>query len=172
VDRKGIHELFQAIPLVLQAAAETQFVLVGGYGSGSDIARAWLPANLYPYRSQITFTGWLDTREVGKWYERADILVVPSWYEPFGMVVLEGMLYGLPVAASRIGGPLEILEHGKTGLLFPPKNVEALAGAILELVINHELRSRLGRTAAKVVREHWLWPRIVEKIEGIYQRVR
>jgi glycosyltransferase involved in cell wall biosynthesis len=172
VDRKGIHELLQAIPLVLQVAPETQFVLVGGYGSGSDIAHAWLPTNLYPYRSQLTFTGWLNTIDVGKWYERADVLVVPSWYEPFGMVVLEGMLYGLPVAASHIGGPREILQHGKTGLLFPPKNVEALAGALIELVTNPELCCRLGKTAAKVVREHWLWPRIVEKIEGIYQQVR
>ncbi|SHM15045.1 glycogen(starch) synthase [Nitrosospira sp. Nsp11] len=171
VDRKGIHELFRAIPMVLQTAPNTKFVFVGGYGSGPDIERAWLPAELFPYRTQIQFTGWLNTIEVGKWYEQVDILVVPSWYEPFGMVVLEGMLYGLPIAASNVGGPAEILEHGNTGLLFLPKNVETLADALLTLVANPEFREHLGANAAVTVREKWLWPRIVDQMKDIYQQV-
>ncbi|HET7061397.1 MAG TPA: glycosyltransferase family 4 protein [Nitrosospira sp.] len=171
VDRKGIHELFRAIPVVLQSAPETKFVFVGGYGKGEDIERAWLPAELLCYREQIHFTGWLSSIEVGKWYERANILVVPSWYEPFGMVVLEGMLYGLSVAASNIGGPAEILEHENTGLLFLPKDVENLASALLNLVANSDLRERLGANAAIEIRKKWLWPRIVDQIKEIYQQV-
>ncbi|HTJ55633.1 MAG TPA: glycosyltransferase family 4 protein [Nitrosospira sp.] len=171
VDRKGIHELFRAIPIVLQNAPKTRFVFVGGYGSGADIERAWLPAELFPYRAQIHFTGWLDTTEVEKWYEQADTLVVPSWYEPFGMVVLEGMLYGLPVAASNIGGPAEILQHGSTGLLFLPRDSENLASALLDLVTNSGLRERLGANASMEVRKKWLWPKIVEQMKEIYQQV-
>lgn len=55
----------------------------------------------------------------------ADILVVPSWYEPFGMVVLKGTIHGLAVVASSVAGPAEILLDGETGLLFPPGNDEA-----------------------------------------------
>ena len=171
VNRKGIHELFQAIPIVLKMAPKTKFAFVGGYGSGADIEHAWLPPALIPYREQIEFTGWLDTTEVGKWYERADILVVPSWYEPFGMVVLEGMLYGLPVAASNIGGLVEILEHGRTGLLFSPKNVEALASALLTLVTNPMYREKIGTEAAIRVRERWLWPQIVDQMKGVYEEL-
>lgn len=171
VERKGIQELFRAIPIVLRSEPKTKFVFVGGYGSGPDIERAWLPADLLSYRRQIHFTGWLNTLEVEKWYEQADVLVVPSWYEPFGMVVLEGMLYGLPVAASNIGGPAEILEHGNTGLLFPPKNAETLANTLLTLVASAALRERLGTNAAITVRKKWLWPRIVDQIKEVYQQV-
>ena len=59
------------------------------------MARYWLPAGFEPYRAQVHFTGWLAPDQLAQWYRHADVLVVPSWYEPFGMVVLEGMLYGV-----------------------------------------------------------------------------
>lgn len=171
VDRKGIRELLAAIPLVLEQAPAARFVLVGGYGGGAEIERSWLTDVLRPYRSRVHFTGWLAPYEVAEWYRNADVLVVPSWYEPFGMVILEGMLYGLPIAASNVGGPAEILEHGRTGLLFPPKNVEALAQTLLELVTDAGLRRQIGAAAADEVRRQWLWPRIVEKMRVVYQEV-
>ena len=169
VDRKGIHELLAAIPLVLAHAPRTRFVLIGGYGNGEDIERAWLPPSLYCYRDRIHFTGWLRPDEVAAWYEIADVLVVPSWYEPFGMVVLEGMLNGLAIAASNVGGPMEILRHEQTGLLFPPKDANALAQAVLTLVTNESLRNQLGSAAAVSVRRHWLWRHIVHKLAQVYQ---
>jgi glycosyltransferase involved in cell wall biosynthesis len=87
------------------------------------------------------------------------------------MVVLEGMLYGLQIAASNIGGPSEISEHGDTGLLFLPKNVEALAGALLALVTDPMSRQRIGNKAAIRVREKWLWPRIVDQMTEIYAQL-
>jgi len=169
VDRKGIRELLSAIPQVLERAPTTRFVLVGGYGGGAEIERCWLADELRPFQSQVHFTGWLAPREVAAWYCAADILVVPSWYEPFGMVILEGMLYGLPIAASAVGGPKEILEHGRTGLLFPAKDVGALADAILRLVINPDLRQQVGAKAAEEVRRNWLWPHVVKKMRIVYR---
>jgi len=168
VDRKGIHELLAAIPGVLRAAPETRFVLAGGYGCGADIERAWLPPALAPYRDQIHFTGWLKPAQVAEWYAQADILVAPSWYEPFGMVILEGMLYGLPIVATNVGGPAEILRDGQTGLLVPAKDSVALADALQRLVTNAPLRCQLGATAATEVRNKWLWPQIVEKMRAVY----
>jgi glycogen(starch) synthase len=169
VDRKGIRELLGVIPLVLKEAPETHFVLIGGYGGGAEIERTWLIDALQPYRNQVHFTGWLAPHEVANWYRLADILVVPSWYEPFGMVILEGMLYGLPIAASDVGGPAEILEHGRTGLLFPPKNVEAFSRTLLRLLKDEDLRRQIGAGAAAEVRRQWLWPRIVQKMGAVYQ---
>src|SRR5436853_5100542 len=97
-------------------------------------------------------------------YASADILVVPSRYEPFGMVVLEGMLHGLPIAAADVGGPAEILEHGRTGLLFPPRDVGALAHGLAALAASPELRRRLGAAAAVEVRRRWLWRSVVEGV--------
>jgi glycogen(starch) synthase len=169
VARKGIGDLLEAIPRVLERAPRTRFVLIGGYGAAEEISRDWLPGALYPHLDQVTFTGWLPPSQVARWYRAADILVVPSWYEPFGMVILEGMLYGLPIAASAVGGPAEILENGRTGLFFPPKDAGALADAILKLVATSSLRRRMGVAAADEVRRKWLWPAIVQKMRTIYR---
>lgn len=171
VARKGIRELLMALPLVLAQAPDTRFVLVGGYGGGAEIERTWMMEALRPYQHQIHFTGWLTPKEVAVWYRKADILTIPSWYEPFGMVVLEGMLNGLAIAASNVGGPAEILQHGRTGLLFEPQDPEALADAILQFVQAPALRRQIGLAAADEVRSNWLWPTIVQKMQIVYQEV-
>lgn len=171
VDRKGIRELLQAIPRVLDQAPSVRFIFAGGYGTAQDIGSAWLDDALRPYRSQIEFTGWLTPDEVADCYRRADILVMPSWYEPFGMVILEGMLHGLPIAATSVGGPADILRHQDTALLFPPRDVEALTSTLLRLVNDRSLRQRMGRTGARHVRRSWLWPNLVQKMRSVYEEL-
>ena len=170
VERKGVRELLAAIPAVLERAPQTRFVLAGGHRhcSGAEMEHWWLPPELHRYRSQIHFTGWLTPEELAGWYAAADVLVVPSWYEPFGMVILEGMLYGLPIVATEVGGPAEILEHELTGILCHPKDVDALGKAILRVVTNPELRQRIGAAAANKVRGHWLWSQIVGQMRNVY----
>jgi glycosyltransferase involved in cell wall biosynthesis len=173
VERKGIHELMKAIEIVLTQAPAVRFVLAGGHrGCTAAHMESWLlPTQLHPMRKQIQFTGWLTPGELANWYRAADILVVPSWYEPFGMVILEGMLHGLAIAASAVGGPREILDHERTGLLFPAKDPKALAEAILRLVRDPNLRLRTAAAGAKVVRQKWLWRQIVEKMKRLYQEL-
>lgn len=171
VERKGVRELVAAVPRVLGRAPRTRFVLAGGHRncSGADMEYWWLPPELKRYRDRIHFTGWLSPAQLARWYSAADVLVVPSWYEPFGMVILEGMLYGLPIVAADVGGPSEILEHGRTGLLCPPKNADALADAITRFVADPTLRRRVGVAAAGEVRDKWLWPRVVQRIGRVYR---
>jgi glycogen synthase len=170
VDRKGIWQLIEAIGIVLAAAPEVRFVLAGGHrGCPAEQMEAWLlPDALRPYRSQIHFTGWLTPQQMAEHYRAADILVVPSWYEPFGMVVLEGMIHGLAVAAAAVGGPAEILVDGETGLLFAPGDAQALADAILRLTRDPDVRLRLAEAGAREVRKNWLWPCIVHKMQQVY----
>ena len=101
-------------------------------------------------------------------YRVADVLVVPSWYEAFGMVVLEGMLHGVAIAAASVGGPAEILKHEATGLLFPPRDSKALATTLLRLVRDTDLRQSLGSAAANDVRRHWLWSNVIIKVRAVY----
>jgi glycogen synthase len=173
VERKGICELIEAICIVLAQAPAVRFVLAGGHRNctGAQMESWLLPARLYPHRAQIKFTGWLTPWEMETWYRAADILVVPSWYEPFGMVILEGMLHGLAVAASAVGGPTEILDHGRTGVLFAPRDAAALAEAVLQLTNDPDGRIRIAEAGAKDVREKWLWPRIVQKMRCVYQEL-
>lgn len=170
VERKGLRELLAAIPSVLKQAPATRFVFAGGHrdSSGQEMEQHWLPHDLLPYRSQIVFTGWLSTAKLMQWYTAADVLVVPSWYEPFGMVILEGMLYGLAVVAADIGGPAEILEDQRTGILFPARDAEALADALMRLLSNAKYRYELGIAAAEEVRNHWLWSNSIRSLGACY----
>jgi len=170
VERKGIRELLEAISIVLYKAPRTRFVLAGGPPdrSGEDLKREWLPASCFPYFDQIHFTGWLSQEQIEQWYCLADIQVVPSRYEPFGMVVLEGMLYGLPIIAADVGGPKSILDHEETGLLFPPRDVNALAADMLCLIKSPSLRHKLGTAGAIDVRRNWLWPHVVGRMRRVY----
>lgn len=165
---KGIYELLEAIPRVLAAEPDTRFVFVGGYGTATDVESVWLKGALLTYREKIRFTGWLLPAQVMQWYRVADVVVIPSWYESFGMVVLEAMLYGVAIAAAAVGGPSEILKHETTGLLFPPRNSEALVTTLLRLVRDTELRQSLGAAAATEVRQRWLWPDVILKVRSVY----
>jgi glycosyltransferase involved in cell wall biosynthesis len=172
VDRKGIAELLAAIPAVLDKMPSTRFVLAGGPPgiAGQELKKHWLSSELDSYWDQIHFTGWLTAHQLAELYCAADILVVPSWYEPFGMVILEGMLYGLPIVAAEVGGPAEILEHGRTGWLFPARDADALGQALLHLMRKPRLRRQLGSMAALEVRGKWLWPKIVRNIKNVYRQ--
>jgi glycosyltransferase involved in cell wall biosynthesis len=173
VERKGIRELLAAVPEVLMAAPKTVFVFVGGPPPlrGSEVAAQWLGGGHARFAGRIRFTGWLSPQRVAEWYELADILVVPSRYEPFGMVILEGMLYGLPIVAADTGGPAEILEHGRTGLLFPARDAKALGDALQRLISSPRERQRLGRAGASDVRSRWLWAQQVPAMQKCYQEI-
>src|SRR5207244_11848839 len=96
---------------------------------------------------------------------------VPGRYEPFGMVVLEAMTHGLAIAATATGGPAEILEDERTGLLFPPGDIGSLVSAVVRLATDPALRDRLGRAAAREVRAKWLWERKVQEMLPVYCEV-
>jgi glycogen(starch) synthase len=173
VERKGIRELLEAAPAVLQQAPGARFVLAGGHRhcTGDDMARYWLPHCCERFRHRIHFTGWLDSDDLNRWYASADVLVVPSWYEPFGMVILEGMLYGLAIVASDVGGPRAILNDGVTGLLCRPKDVASLEETLSRVVSDRSLRDRLGRSAAHDVRSRWLFDRVVLRMRSVYDEL-
>ena len=99
----------------------------------------------------------MRTDELPNIYSSHDILVVPSLYEPFGLVVAEGMSSGMAVIASNVGGIPEFLQHNETGILCPPSNVEALTQGLLRLIYDPALRSRLGTNARKYALDHLDW---------------
>jgi glycogen(starch) synthase len=173
VDRKGLRELLAAAPAVLAQAPHVRFVLAGGhrFASAESMAAFWLPDSCRPYRDRIAFTGWLSPDRVAEWYAAADVLVVPSWYEPFGMVILEGMLYGLAILATSVGGPMEILADEHTGLLCAPRDPVDLERQLLRLVRDSALRMRLGREAAGEVRARWLYRHVVDQMCSVYVEV-
>jgi len=97
--------------------------------------------------------GFVAPAELGAYYERAAVVVAPSLREGYGMTVREAMAHGRPVVASAVGGLVDAVEDGVTGLLVPPGDAEALRGALERLLADPGLRERLGAAARSRVRE-------------------
>ena len=103
-------------------------------------------------------------------FARIDILLVPSWEEPFGIVALEAMACGIPVVATAAGGPLEIIHTGVDGLLVKPRNPAALAAAIRSLS-DEQQRAAIARNARERVEADFDMEKIVPRIEEFYRSV-
>lgn len=101
----------------------------------------------------------------------ADILLVPSWREAFGRIVAEGMAMGLPVVATEVGGPAEIVEDGASGVLVPPRRADLLASALEPLVEEEGLRRRMGLRGRELALERFAVPRHVEQVMDSYLEV-
>jgi len=113
--------------------------------------------------------GFVPHNELGPLYERAAVVAVPSHREGFGVVCLEAMAHGRPVVASAVGGLLDLVVDGETGLFVPPRDVPALRDALERLLADAELRTRLGAAARERVREHFGWPAVTTATIEAYE---
>jgi glycosyltransferase involved in cell wall biosynthesis len=115
----------------------------------------------------VEFSGFAEFKE---FFEKVDILLVPSWEEPFGIVILESMATGIPVISTSAGGPLDIIRPGTNGLLVPPRNPPALAAAVRTL---SDLRQRatIVEHARKHVEAAYDIQKVIPRIEAFYLEV-
>jgi glycosyltransferase involved in cell wall biosynthesis len=105
-------------------------------------------------------------------WERSLFGVAPSlWPETFGGTVTEAMQHGRPIVASSLGGPLDTVEHGRTGFLVPPGDVEALTGAMQALVDDPALRERMGTLAREEMQRRFAADIVVPQFEAFYARI-
>jgi D-inositol-3-phosphate glycosyltransferase len=168
----GRIEPLKGIDLLLRAVSslDSRFhVLVIG-GDGKDVARkselAALAAELR-IAGKVTFLDAVPHDALPLYYNAADICVVPSYYESFGLVAVEAMACGVPVIASRVGGLKETVQDGQTGYLIPWLCPEPFAER-LELLLNNEpLRRSLGREA-RVAAERYHWSEVAARVEDVY----
>ena len=146
---KGVSNLVEAAPLILKEHPEAKLVIVGEGGMQEQLRSR---ASSLDISHKIYITGYLTDEILRSLYQCADVLVVPSLYEPFGFTALEGMAYGLPVVAARAGGLNEIITGGKDGLLVPPGDASSIADAVNRLLGDSKLAemiSRNGESRAK-----------------------
>ena len=113
----------------------------------------------------VEFAGFVKPAE---FLPQIDILILPSWEEPFGIVVVEAMAAGVNVIATNTGGPPEILDHGHAGLLVPPHDPSALADAARRLVSDDKLRQDLREHAVERIRTRYDISLTVPRIEEFY----
>jgi len=113
----------------------------------------------------------LGFAELPEFFSMIDILAVPSWEEPFGIVVLESMASGVPVVATNRGGPVEIIRSALHGVLVPPRDPMALASSLQSLVEDDERRQLISRNAREFVESNFDIRVVVPRVEDFYRRV-
>ncbi|MCL4543411.1 MAG: glycosyltransferase family 4 protein [Chloroflexi bacterium] len=171
VDYKGIQEFFQAGAHLSQSRPNLYLLIVGGLGPPEYYESALLGTVRRLHIEQRTiFAGYQD--DVPRYLAEMDVLLVPSWREPFGMVVLEGMATGVPVIGTSAGGIPEIIRGGEDGLLVPPRDVAALAAATADLLNHPEKRASLRCAGLARVREQFTTEHAAARLTVLYEQLR
>jgi D-inositol-3-phosphate glycosyltransferase len=169
--RKGIETLVRAVN---QSQIREQIQLIIGGGSrkgqsdGMERDRIEGIVDELGMRSLTTFPGRLGDDVLPAYYAAADICVVPSHYEPFGLVAIEAMASYTPVVASDVGGLQFTVQSKETGLLCPPKDEAAFAGAIDSILANPEWQAQMGQNARQRVEKMFSWDGVATQLGELY----
>jgi phosphatidyl-myo-inositol dimannoside synthase len=173
IERKGVSHLIRALGSVRKRTPVRLVVI----GDGPERTRLERLAQDLGLRDQVEFRGRVSDDELRKAYAAAAAFVLPSVLdarqdtEGLGVVLLEAMNYSVPVVASDIGGITDIVQHERTGLLVPPGDETALAGALTRVLTDRALSDRLGAAGLRALGESFSWERIVGRWEAVYNRV-
>jgi glycosyltransferase involved in cell wall biosynthesis len=116
--------------------------------------------------------GFVSRDELERLFSSAAVVACPSRREGFGVTCLEAMAHGKPVVASAVGGLLDLVVEGETGLLVQPRDTQALRGALQRLLGDEELRRRLGTAAQTRARERFSWDTVTQAILAAYADAR
>jgi glycogen(starch) synthase len=167
VYEKGVQTLVSAIPKIL-SRVNAKFVVVGEGGMKDHLMRQVANMRLM---HRIMFTGFLDEESLRKLYQIADVCVVPSLYEPFGITALEAMAAKTPLVVSNTGGLSEIVEHDKTGTKVYAGNADSLAWGVTRILLDPGYADWIKLNAYKKALEVYNWTRIAKETKEFYERV-
>ena len=153
---KGLDILIKAVSMLHDAANAKLIIVGGGPEDDAEMERLKNLASQLDISDIVSFTGAVSQERLPTYYSAADVFVLPSWYESFGLVALEAMSCGTPVVVSRVGGLRTFVENGKTGYLVPWRCPEAFARSMDMLLANPALRDAMGSAARrKATRLSW-----------------
>ncbi len=164
---KGIDNLFRAVASLENSGSITLSV-VGGDTNSEEKDRLMAIARRIKLTDSIRFIGSVSQDELPFHYNAADVCVLPSHYESFGLAALEAAACGRPVVASEVGGLPAIVQNGSTGFLVPPKQSDVMAERLCELLGDDMLRSRMG-AAARTHAESLGWERSADSLIACYR---
>ncbi len=161
---KGIHILLEAFGQLSKTYPEIHLEIVG---TGSQEAQYHSFVTQNNLANQVTFAGYQTN--VAAYLNYFDLLVIPSLHETHPLVLLEGISFGKPIIATRVGGIPEVIIDKKNGLLIEPGNVTELTKALVELIEDQELRAVLGLKARETYQKEYTVKRMLTETEAIYQ---
>lgn len=176
---KGIDTLLRAMALLVRDLPDWQrrlcVSIIGGDAAANSAAVNEEMKRLKRLRAElgisdlVVFLGAQDQDALNVYYSAAEVLVMPSHYESFGMVALEAMACGTPVIASKVGGLAFTVQDGVTGFHVPDRDPEALAARISLTLRDPDMRHRLGQQAAQWA-QRYNWPAVASQIVALYDQ--
>jgi glycosyltransferase involved in cell wall biosynthesis len=174
---KGQDTAIEALKQVCEEGLDAHLLLIGSAKFRARATRFDNEGYVARLRAMVADAGlqdrvsWLGERnDVPELVGALDILLLPSWEEPFGRALIEAMALQVPVIATAVGGPPEILADGREGLLLPPRQPHAWARAIRELAANPERRREMGCAGRRRVEQSFTTARHVAAVREVYER--
>jgi glycosyltransferase involved in cell wall biosynthesis len=178
VPRKGVDLIIQALPHLEQAGFDDiELLVVGGSGDAltleedPEAQRLRALTKELGVEDKVTMRGQVPRDAMPGILRSADAVICTPWYEPFGIVPLEAMASGVPVVAAAVGGLRETVVDHKTGLQVPPRDPEAIADAVGQLLGDPALRAGMGKAGLRRARSRYSWDRIAADTEKAYRSV-
>ena len=177
VERKGVAVLLDALARLRAEEAEHGPVRLDVVGEGPLRAELEAQAVALGVADRVDFAGGVSAEELARRFAACDAFVLPAVQdakgdvEGLGVVLIEALLHGRPVIATASGGIVDIVRHEETGLLVPPGDAVALAGAVRRYQADPELAQRLAAAGAEWVAERFSWSRIVGDLASLYRQL-
>lgn len=173
-ESKGLGVLLAALEALAQNdahfPARTRVLLIGGERCERERLERELDGR--GLAGWVWALGAQPQEELPRYFRAADVCVVPSYYETFGLVAIEAMACGTPVIASRVGGLKYTVIDGVTGFHVPPRDPRALAARLAEALADPAKLEHLGQAAARRVQHLFTWPRVAERLARLYGGVK
>ncbi|MER5704093.1 glycosyltransferase family 4 protein, partial [Micromonospora sp. NPDC002296] len=169
VYEKGVQHLMHAVPYLRERHPGLRVVIAGDGPYKEELVDQ---AHRLRLGDTVRFAGFMNSTQLPAMLAATDATVVPSLYEPFGMVALEAAAAGAPLAVAATGGLAEIVEPGVTGVTFPHSDPDALAGAVDRLLGDEVFARRVARRARTMVSERYGWATIAVHTASSYAAAR
>ncbi len=164
---KGVRYFLESIPIIRDRLPATRFILLG---TGKTEPKLRQRAAQLGIDDVLLLPGFRD--DVQRFYGIADISVLTSLSEGLSITLLESMRYGVPIVATDVGGNPEIVAHGRSGWLVPPRDPERFATAVIRLLLDDRLRRQFGAAGRHIVERDFDIRRVVSRYGEIYRRAR
>ncbi len=165
---KGLETLILALPKVIQKLPKTVLHVIG-HGSSSYMKQINDLIRQYNLKHKVIFHPWMEQAELSRYYKASTIVIIPSYYESFGMVMLEAMAHGTAVIATTEVGAAEEISRSVV-LKVPPKDSDQMAKAIIHLLKNRHTLIERGKSGIEISKEY-TWDRPVLKYIELYKRL-
>lgn len=168
-ENKHLELVIRSMPALLEEMPDLKFIIAGPDDGAGTVWQDLV--DRMDLGGSVRFEGFLSEEDKVAAFTAADVFVLPSDWEAFGLVLLEAQVCGTTSLVSDRGGPKEVIEDGSTGVVVPYGDEVAWRTALRDLLMDDARRERMGRAARERAMTQFSWPTIIDRLEGIYREV-